>query len=108
MKRMSGPPISTQNGPKAIYDCYGGIHGLTYPSSLTNHPVIALYERALDVKPFPVTPRFHCALDDPFLLEPLRNACWRSALTLFEDFSYKLPYCMVIPEVNNEQRRVEP
>jgi hypothetical protein len=108
MKRMSGQPISTQNGSRAIYDCYGGIHGLTYPSSLTNHPVIALYERALEVKPFPATPRFHRVLDDPLLPETVRNACWRSALTLFEDFSYKLPRCMVIPEVNNEQGRVEP
>jgi hypothetical protein len=84
------------------------IHGLTYPSSLTNHPVIALYERALEVKPFPVTPRIHLALDDPLLLKLLRNACWRSAMILFVGFSYKLPYCMVNPEVNNEQRRVEP
>jgi len=81
MKLVSGPTLYAQNWSRAFYDCYAGIHGLYYPSSLTNHPVIALYERALEVKPFPATPRFHRVLDDPLLPEPLRNACWRSALT---------------------------
>lgn len=75
MKLVSGPTRYAQNWSRAFYACYAGIHGLYYPSSLTNRPVIALYERALALEPFPPAPRFHRALDDPLLIEPLRNVC---------------------------------
>lgn len=60
---------------QTFYECYEGIHGLYYPSSLTNRPVIALYERALSVNPFPDTPALHRELSSPLLIEPLREAC---------------------------------
>jgi hypothetical protein len=75
MKLVSGPTGYAQNWSRAFYACYERIQGLYYPSSLTNRPVIALYERALVLQPFPPAPRFHRALDDPLLIEPLRNAC---------------------------------
>lgn len=75
MKLVSGPTVYAQNWSRAFYACYQNIHGIYYPSSLTNRPVIALYERALALGPFPPAPRFHRALSDPLLIEPLRNAC---------------------------------
>ncbi|MEN8130409.1 MAG: RES family NAD+ phosphorylase [Pseudomonadota bacterium] len=75
MKLVSGPTVYAQNWSRAFYECYEDIHGLYYPSSLTNRPVIALYERALSLSPFPATPVFHRALNDPLLIEPLRNSC---------------------------------
>ena len=75
MKLVSGPTVYAQNWSRAFYECYEAIHGLYYPSSLTNRPVIALYERAFALDPFPSAPRFHRALSDASLIEPLRNAC---------------------------------
>ncbi len=75
MKLVSGPPIFAQNWSRAFYECDEDIHGLFYPSSLTNRPVIALYERALSVNPFPDMPVFHRGLSSPLLIEPLRDAC---------------------------------
>ena len=75
MKLVSGPPVFAQNWSRAFYECYEDIHGLYYPSSLTNRPVIALYERALSVNPFPETPDLHRELSSPLLIEPLRDAC---------------------------------
>lgn len=75
MKLVSGPTVHARNWSRGFYDCYPGIHGLYYPSSLTNRPVIALYERAAELGPFPRAPRFHRALSDALLIEPLRNAC---------------------------------
>ncbi len=37
--------------------------------------MIALYERALSVNPFPDMPVFHRGLSSPLLIEPLRDAC---------------------------------
>lgn len=74
MKLVSGPTVYAQAWSRGFYDAYPGIHGLYYPSSLTNRPVLALYERALTGKPFAEPPRFHRALGDALLLEPLRNA----------------------------------
>ena len=59
MKLVSGPATYSQNWSHALYERYRSIHGLYYPSSLTNRPVIALYERALSVNPFPDTPALH-------------------------------------------------
>jgi len=75
MKLVSGPTVYAQNWSRAFYECYEEIHGLYYPSSLSNRPVMALYERALTLEPFPPAPRFHRALSDALLIEPLRNAC---------------------------------
>lgn len=75
MKLVTGPALYSQNWSRGFYDAYPQIQGLYYPGSLTNRPVVALYERALHLDPFPATPAVHRALDDPLLIEPLRNAC---------------------------------
>lgn len=75
MKLVSGPTVYSQNWSRGFYECYDDIHGLYYPSSLTNRPVVVLYERALAVKPFPGVPLYHRALNDALLIDPLRNAC---------------------------------
>lgn len=75
MKLVTGPALYAQNWSGGFHHAYPTIEGLYYPGSLTNRPVVALYERALDLGPFPATPTVHRALDDPLLIEPLRNAC---------------------------------
>ena len=75
MKLVSGASLYAQNWSRGFYDCYPEIHGIYYPSSLTNRPVVAVYERAASLKPFPLTPLFHRALMDALLIEPIRNAC---------------------------------
>ena len=75
MKLVSGATLHSQNWSRGLYDCYQEIQGLYYPGSPTNRPVMALYERALHHDPFPATPRVHRALEDPLLIEALRNAC---------------------------------
>ena len=75
MKLVSGPTLYAQNWARSFYDCYPEIQGIYYPSSLTNRPVVAVYERAALLNPFPLTPQFHRALRDALLIEPLRNAC---------------------------------
>lgn len=75
MKLVSGATAYSQNWSRAFYECYPAIHGLYYPSSLTNRPVMGLYEHASSLDPFEFPPRFHRALNDALLLEPLRNAC---------------------------------
>lgn len=75
MKLVSGPTLYAQNWSRGFYDCYAEIQGLYYPSSLTNRPVMALYERADTDTFFPQMPSFHRALSDALLIDPLRNAC---------------------------------
>lgn len=75
MKLVSGATLYAQNWSRGFYDCYPEIHGVYYPSSLTNRPVVAVYERAVSLKLFPLNPQFHRALRDALLLEPIRNAC---------------------------------
>ena len=80
LKLVSGPTLYSQNWSRGFYECYPRIHGLYYPGSLANRPVMVLYERtlyerALDAGVFPPTPCVHRSLDDPLLIEPLRNAC---------------------------------
>ena len=75
MKLVSGPTLYSQNWSRGFYECCPGIHGLYYFGSLTNRPVMALYERALEAGVFPATPSVHRSLHDPLLIEPLRNAC---------------------------------
>jgi hypothetical protein len=74
MKLMSGPVSYAQNWARGFYEVYPDIHGLYYPSSLTNRPAVALSERVGALAVFPRTPVFHRALSDPLLLTPLRNA----------------------------------
>jgi hypothetical protein len=75
MKLVSGPTLYVQNWSRGFYECYEGIQGLYYPSSLTNRPIMALYERVDTKTLFPPTPSFHRALSDVLLIEPLRNVC---------------------------------
>lgn len=75
MKLVSGPTLYSQNWSRGFYECYEMIQGLYHPSSLTNRPIITLYERADANVVFSKVPRFHRALADPLLLEPLRNCC---------------------------------
>ena len=75
MKLVSGPRTYAQNWSRAFYACYGDIEGVYYPSSLTNRPVIALYERVLRTQPFSETPVLHRALIDALLIDPIRGAC---------------------------------
>ena len=53
------------------YEAYPEIQGLYYPSSLTNRPAVALYERADRPGRFPANPVFHRALSDPTLHKTL-------------------------------------
>ena len=75
MKLVSGPKRYAQNWSRAFHACYGDIEGIHYPSSLTNRPVAALYERVLSASPFPETPVLHRALSDALLIDPIRGAC---------------------------------
>ena len=73
MKLASGPTVYAQAWSRGFYEVYTEIAGLLYPSSLANRPVVALYERAVKTGPFSAPPRFHRALSDALLLEPMRN-----------------------------------
>lgn len=75
MKLVSGPRTYAQNWSRAFHACYGSIEGIYYPSSLTNRPVMALFERVLHPPPFPETPLLHRALNDALLIDPVRGAC---------------------------------
>lgn len=75
MKLISGARIHGQNWARGFYSIYGNIHGIFYLSSMTNRPVIALNERALEKTPFPLTPRFHRELKSPLLHIPIQEAC---------------------------------
>ena len=54
---------------RAIYDSYTAAQGIWYPSSITNHGCVALYERALPA--LPAAPAFNERLESPKLLAPL-------------------------------------
>lgn len=70
-KLVSGPFLHAQNWSRGFYETYPEIQGLYYPSSLTNRPTIALYERADGPSMFPGNPLFHRALSDPTLHKAL-------------------------------------
>ena len=74
MKLMSGPVSYAQNWARGFYEVYTDVHGLYYPSSMTNRQAVAFNERVDALVVFPRTPTFHRALSDPLLLTPLRNA----------------------------------
>ncbi|MYE80438.1 MAG: hypothetical protein F4X36_01050 [Gammaproteobacteria bacterium] len=66
---VSGPRSWSQNWSRAFYECYAEVEGLYSPSSLTNLPAIAIYERVLSSSPFPAAPLLHRALADPLLID---------------------------------------
>ena len=74
MKLVSGPWSWSQNWSRAFYECYPDIEGIYYPSSLTNAPAMAIYERVLSSSPFPDAPSLHRALADALLIDALREA----------------------------------
>lgn len=82
MKLVSGPRRYAQNWARGFYEAYPAIDGLYFNSSMTNSPVLALFERGLAKRPFPTTPKFHRSLADPLLLIPIQEAC--------ADIGYKL------------------
>lgn len=62
----SGPRPRARRWSRRIYDQYGSIEGLWYPSSMNaGEPCVALYERARSA--IPGTPVFNRALADPTL-----------------------------------------
>lgn len=67
MKLVSGPFLSAQAWSRGFHEVYPHIQGLYYPSSLTNRPTIAFYERAAGSGVIAETTRFHRALADPLL-----------------------------------------
>ena len=75
MKLMSGPKSQARNWARGFYEAYSNIDGLYFLSSMTNQPVAAIFERALDRRPFPDTPLFHRSLSDPLLHIPIQEAC---------------------------------
>ena len=73
MKLASGPIADSRNWSRGFYEAYPDILGIQYPSSLTNAPVVALYERADNGRIIPLTPVFHRALNDPAMLSIVIN-----------------------------------
>ncbi len=74
MKLVSGPRGWSRNWSRAFYECYPDIEGVYYPSSLTNTPAMALYERVMSLPPFPAAPSLHRALADALLIDAMREA----------------------------------
>ena len=75
MKLVSGARTDARRWSQGFYQAYQDIDGLYYPSSMTNRPIIAVYERALSKKAFPDSPDLHRALADPLMADPLHEAC---------------------------------
>jgi RES domain-containing protein len=82
MKLISGPRAYARNWARGLYEAYSNIDGLYFLSSMTNRPVLALFERATKKGPIPNTPLFHRNLDSPLLLIPIQEAC--------KDIGYRL------------------
>lgn len=61
----SGARAMSRAWSRAIYDGYAAVQGIWYPSSLTNQPCVALYERALGA--IPSRPVLNEPLDSPKL-----------------------------------------
>ena len=71
----SGSRKKAQGWSRAIYLSYPNIHGILYPSSLTNQLCVALYERA--AKNLPVRPAFNESLASPKLFAGLTQLASR-------------------------------
>ena len=74
MKLISGARANARRWSQGFYDIYKKIDGLYYPSSMTNRPIIAIYERSLARNPWPGSPTLHRALADPLIADPLHEA----------------------------------
>lgn len=73
MALNSGPRPRAQRWSRKIYEEYPGMEGLWHPSSMFgNKPCVVLYERG--VSAIPPYPSFHRPLNDPGLLQLIRNA----------------------------------
>ncbi len=72
MKLVSGPFLYAQAWSRGFYQVYPELDGLFYPSSLTNRPIMALYERANPQGLFAQRIQFHRALADPLLHKALQ------------------------------------
>lgn len=88
MKLLSGARRYAQNWARGFYEAYSTIDGFYFHSSMTNRPVLALFERALVKQPFPATPKFHRSLADPLLLIPIQEACVDIGYKLSPDTAY--------------------
>ncbi|MGI9333112.1 MAG: hypothetical protein ACR2RL_08135, partial [Gammaproteobacteria bacterium] len=75
MELVSGPRTYAQNWTQGFYYAHPNIDGVYFLSSLSNRPVMALFERALKNNPFPATRLFHRSLADPLMLIPIQEAC---------------------------------
>lgn len=69
MALNSGVRVMSRAWSRRIYRSYPDIEGMWYPSSLTNQPALALYERA--AASLPGAPHFNRALADPLILAGL-------------------------------------
>lgn len=65
----SGSRFQSKKWSRKIYSQYPNVHGIWYPSSISNKMCIALYERAAYA--LPARPVFNRALSDPSLLAGL-------------------------------------
>jgi len=74
MKLMSGPSSFGRNWAQGFYAAYPRLHGLYYPSSLTNETAMVLNDRADHANALPGTPLFNRSLSDPLMLTALKNA----------------------------------
>lgn len=66
MALNSGARVLSRMWSRRIYRSYSDMDGIWYPSSLTNQPAVALYERAGPC--LPSVPHFNRALADPTIL----------------------------------------
>ncbi len=67
----SGSRNQARKWSRAIYREYVDVHGIYYPSSLTNQPCVALYERVTSV--LPKRPEFNEPIDSRKLSAPLTH-----------------------------------
>lgn len=66
MALNSGARVMSRMWSRRIYRSYADMTGVWYPSSLTNEPAVAFYERATPC--LPNVPHFNRALADPTIL----------------------------------------
>lgn len=71
----SGSRNKARQWSRSIYRNYTDIEGILYPSSLTNQPCVALYERA--ARSLPVAPTFNDSLASPKLFAGLTQLAAR-------------------------------
>lgn len=82
MKLTSGPFTSAQAWSRGFYEAYPELQGLYYPSSLTNRPTIAFYDRSNHDAIFPANTRMHRELKSPLMHQALIIASHEIGYTL--------------------------